>query len=51
MKAVFLWKPYDAPGDVQEMLPVCIEKARSVGWEETSNCSARGYGKGNLGMI
>jgi len=46
MKAVFLWKPYDAPGDVQEMLPVCIEKARSVGWEGDLQLFSEGYGKG-----
>ena len=46
MKAVFLWKPYDAPGDVQEMLPVCIEKARSVGWEGDLKLFSEGYGKG-----
>ncbi len=46
MKAVFLWKPYDAPGDVQEMLPVCIEKARSIGWNEELKLFSEGYGKG-----
>lgn len=46
MKAVFLWKPYDAPGDVQEMLPVCIEKARSIGWEGDLKLFSEGYGKG-----
>ena len=46
MKAVFLWNPYDAPGDVQEMLPVCIEKARSIGWNEELKLFSEGYGKG-----
>ena len=46
MKAVFLWKPIDAPGDVQEMLPVCIEKARSIGWNEELKLFSEGYGKG-----
>ncbi len=46
MKAVFLWKPFDAPGDVQEMLPMCIEKARSIGWEEELKLFSEGYGKG-----
>lgn len=46
MKAVFLWKPYDAPGDVKEMLPVCIEKARSIGWEGDLKLFSEGYGKG-----
>ena len=46
MKAVFLWKPFDAPGDVQEMLPVCIEKARSIGWTEELKLFSEGYGKG-----
>jgi hypothetical protein len=46
MKAVFLWKPFDAPGDVQEMLPVCIEKARSIGWTEDLKLFSEGYGKG-----
>jgi hypothetical protein len=46
MKAVFLWKPIDAPGDVQEMLPVCIEKARSIGWTEELKLFSEGYGAG-----
>jgi hypothetical protein len=46
MKAVFLWKPHDAPGDVDEMLPVCIEKARSIGWTEELKLFSEGYGKG-----
>jgi DNA invertase Pin-like site-specific DNA recombinase len=46
MKAVFLWKPIDAPGDVQEMLPVCIEKARSIEWTEDLKLFSEGYGAG-----
>ena len=46
MKAVFLWKPIDAPGDVKEMLPVCIEKARSMGWTEELKLFSEGYGSG-----
>jgi len=46
MKAVFLWKPFDAPGDVQEMLPMCIEKARSIGWTEELKLFSEGYGSG-----
>ncbi|MDB2565316.1 hypothetical protein N9X64_00200 [bacterium] len=46
MKAVFLWKPHDAPGDVKEMLPVCIEKARSMGWNEELKLFSEGYGSG-----
>ena len=46
MKAVFLWKPIDAPGDVKEMLPVCIEKARSMGWTEELQLFSEGYGSG-----
>lgn len=46
MKAVFLWKPIDAPGDVQEMLPVCIEKARSIEWTEELKLFSEGYGPG-----
>ena len=46
MKAVFLWKPIDAPGDVQEMLPVCIEKARSIEWTEDLKLFSEGYGPG-----
>ena len=46
MKAVFLWKPFDAPGDLQEMLPMCIEKARSIGWTEELKLFSEGYGSG-----
>jgi hypothetical protein len=46
MKAVFLWKAFDAPGDVQEMLPMCIEKARSIGWTEELKLFSEGYGSG-----
>ena len=38
-------KPIDAPGDVQEMLPACIEKAR-IGWNEELKLFSEGYGKG-----
>ena len=46
MKAVFLWKEHEASGDVKEILPVCIEKARSVGWTEELKLFSEGYGPG-----
>jgi hypothetical protein len=46
VKAVFLWKENEIPGDIKEILPICIEKARSIGWNEELKLFSEGYGPG-----
>ena len=40
MKAIFLWKENESSDTVEMMLPLCMERARELGWK-TRNYSQK----------
>jgi len=45
MKAIFLWKSPESTDTIEMMLPLCIERARELGWEDPK-LFTEGFGPG-----